>query len=274
MKLFRLWRKIWLFLLLTITVLTYGVFIEPYQLKTEYVTYDYTLSADSLVVVQFSDTHFDKQYDLDRAQAIVEAINAASPDIVVFTGDLFDNAKSYSHTEEIGACLAQITATYGKFAVWGNHDYGGGAENCYERIMTAGGFQVLRNEKVTIDLPGSQTLTIIGLDELLLGRPDYSLLADPPQNPTLLLVHEPDALINIAENSLPFLTLAGHSHGGQVRIPGVGSPIHNVYARTYSYKSYTVSPGHFLYVNTGLGTTTLPIRLGVIPTVTVFTLHI
>ena len=90
---------------------------------------------------------------------------------------------------------------------------GGGAEKYYERIMTDGGFRVLRNEKTALNIDG-RGLSIIGLDEMIFGAPDYSLLSEPCEVPTILLTHEPDAVLKISEADLPFLTLSGHSHGG------------------------------------------------------------
>ena len=248
MKLFSLGRKTIIFLIFLLTITAYSVCIEPFQIKTEYLRYDYTLSEQSITIVQFSDTHFDNFYDLPQAEKIVQSINDLNADIVVFTGDLF--------------------------AVWGNHDYGGGAEKIYEQVLEEGGFQLLCNEKVELNLPNDKKITIIGLDELLFGEPDYSLLTGKYSNPTLLLVHEPDAVLNIAEEALPFLTLTGHSHGGQVRLPVIGSPIHTIYAKAYCYKDYQLSSQSYLYVNTGLGTTTLPVRFNVKPAVTAFEIYL
>ena len=109
---------------------------------------------------------------------------------------------------------------------------------------------------------------------MIFGAPDYTLLSAPQDEPTILLAHEPDAVLQIKEANLPFLTLSGHSHGGQVRLPIIGSPIHNIHAKIYFYKGYTLAPQHFLYVNTGLGTTDIPIRIGVTPSISVFSLAI
>ena len=272
MKIFRLRNKI-IILVLLATLLAYGCFVEPFRLKIEHLSYDYTLSDKKITVVQFSDLHLRFCYDLDQLEKIVAEINAQNPDIVVFTGDLIDKAKTYGNLENVSPYLAQIDAKYGKFAVWGNHDYGGGAEKYYERIMTDGGFRVLRNEKAALNIDGRE-LSIIGLDEMIFGAPDYSLLSEPCEVPTILLTHEPDAVLKISETDLPFLTLSGHSHGGQVRLPIIGSPIHNIHAKIYFYKGYTLAPNHFLYVNTGLGTTDIPIRIGVTPSISVFSLTV
>lgn len=260
--------------ILVLTILCYGFFVEPYRMKIEHLSYDYTLSEQKLTFVQFSDVHLRSTYDLPQLAKIVEAINEQSPDIVVFTGDLIDKAKNYAHIDQVGSYLAQINANYGKFAVWGNHDYGGDGEKYYADILREGGFQLLCNEEKLITLDNAKQIKLIGLDELILGKPDYSLLANAPTLPTVLLCHEPDAIVNVAAKNLPFLTLAGHSHGGQVYLPIIGAPIHNVYAKAYSYKSYTLSPQSHLYVNTGLGTTAIPVRLGVTPSISVFQLQI
>lgn len=273
MKILRLRHK-FLVIILLLTILCYGFFVEPYRLKIEYLSFDYTLSNDELTIVQFSDIHLRSVYDLPQLAKIVEAINKQEPDIVVFTGDLIDKAKNYNNIDQVGAYLAQINAPYGKFAIWGNHDYGGDGEKYYADILQEGGFQLLCNEEKTIFLENTKQIKIIGLDELILGHPDYTLLDNSSTIPTILLCHEPDAVVNIAQRNLPFLTLSGHSHGGQVYLPIIGSPIHNIYAKAYSYKSYTLSPQSYLYVNTGLGTTAIPIRLGVTPSISVFQLKI
>ncbi len=273
MKIFRPRNKIIIFILLA-AFLLYSFLIEPFRLKIEQLSYEYTPNGQKITVVQFSDLHLRSCYDLTELAKIIEAINAQNPDIVVFTGDLLDKAESYNNLEEIGPYLAKINAKYGKFAVWGNHDYGGGAEKYYERILTDGGFRILCNEKLSLNIDDKHTLELIGLDEMIFGKPDYALLSTPPSVPTILLSHEPDTVLNISTANLPFLTLSGHSHGGQVRLPLIGSPIRNIYAKKYFYKDYTLTPEHFLYVNTGLGTTALPLRFGVAPSISVFSLAI
>lgn len=68
--------------------------------------------------------------------------------------------------------MGKISSTYGKYAVWGNHDYGGGGVGFYENIMVESGFKLLRNQNNDIKLDSGKKVTIIGIDDAMLGHPD------------------------------------------------------------------------------------------------------
>ena len=85
----------------------------------------------------------------------------------------------YHDDQNLIEALAYIQSTYGKFAVWGNRDYGGGASREYEKIMEQGGFQVLCNEYAVITFDMEEEILIAGLDDALLGNPDVQWMADP-----------------------------------------------------------------------------------------------
>lgn len=210
--------------------------------------------------VFFSDTHIGLGLLGNELQQVADAINALQPDIVLFGGDLFESYQQYpGHDAEVIAALASIKAPYGKYAVYGNHDQGGGAANVYPEILAAGGFTLLVNESRQVgDLP----LNLIGLDDFLLGNGDLTQVAALIRADcyNILLCHEPDVLAELTEENID-LALSGHTHGGQVCIPIRGPLVLPPLGEKYVSGRYTLPNGTFLYVTQGVGTTKVPLRL-------------
>ncbi|MCC6082140.1 metallophosphoesterase, partial [Bacillus thuringiensis] len=228
-------------------------------------------------ILQFSDVHLGPEFTLKQLEHLVEKMNELHPDIVVFTGDLIDKFGSYSaEREEAKAILQKIYAPLGKYAVFGNHDRGGGGSLFYKKYMEEAGFSVLVNEVQKIKVENGKYITISGLDDFLLGKPQIdSTLKNLKQNDfNMLLVHEPDVVTKI--NRYPVdLQLSGHSHGGQVQIPFVGPLITTKLAENYVEGMYEVegkSKPLYLYVNRGIGTTRMPVRFWSVPELSVFVL--
>lgn len=261
--------------LLTGLLCTYAIYIEPYRLDVKDFSLPVTQGTEqqTLSVVQFSDTHLGFHYDIEELKKAVQQMNAQQPDLIFFTGDLIDHAHEYDRIDEIAPVLGQLKAKYGKYAVYGNHDYGGGAMGYYPQIMADSGFYLLVNETGSIQLPDGTSIGISGLDEAYFGDPQPERLAQQfaqfPYN--ILLLHEPDIIDQFTV--LPDLTVAGHSHGGQIRIPLVGPLITTRYAEQYTDGFYPLGNGQQLYVNIGLGTTRIPMRFAAIPEITVFHLQ-
>lgn len=261
-----------IFLLTIILTPVYAFKVEPNLVKINHINIGNSQTEKELKVVQISDIQVSEEYDTSHLDQIIKKVNSENPDLIVFTGDLFDNYAKYSHELEITQKLNELHSKIGKFAVWGNHDYGGGAAQIFERVMTNGGFTVLKNYGETIELKSGKRLFIGGLDDSLLGNPSVSQTLAYRQNAdfSILLTHEPD----VADKFVGFntqLILAGHSHGGQIKLPFY--EVKNVLAKKYTHGLYTLSDGAKLYVNTGLGTTSIHARLGVIPEVSSFSIH-
>lgn len=253
----------------------YAFFIEPAML----VTHVYSLISEETTeskifkVIQVSDIQISETYTEKDMQKLVERINKLVPDIVVFTGDLFDNFAVYHPTKEVTALLADIKAPYGKFAVWGNRDYGGGAVREYEKIMEDAAFTVLKNSGVTVTLPNEERVFIGGLDDALFGEPDINkMLTDMDQEYQykIILLHEPD-IADLFENIPVDLILAGHSHGGQVRFFQY-YPVSTGLAEKYKKGFYILNEENKtrLYVNSGIGTSHMPVRFMAPPEIAVF----
>lgn len=243
-------------------LLFYAHFVEPNLLvKTEY-----TVQAPSPVqeckIVYFSDTHFGSLYDQEHFTRIVKKINSQNPDIVVFGGDLLDN---YARDREdldldfISSKLNEISPASEKFAVYGNHDYGGGASRVYSDLMESGGFTVLKNTSLLLE---EYNIRMVGYDDYLLGSTEDSHYQISEEDFTILLSHEPDVAQFI---SLPRtgVMLAGHSHGGQVSLPFLTERNLPTGATMYvegDYPDCGVSANISLYVSRGIGMTVLPFR--------------
>ncbi|MFK4965027.1 metallophosphoesterase [Lactococcus garvieae] len=262
------------FILLIIALPFYAWKVEPFLVHVNHVELGKKNDRTPLNVVQISDLQVSEYYETNRLDKVIEKVNAQKPDILLFTGDLFDNYSKYPEQRApMIEKLKAFKANIGKYAVWGNHDYGGGAVRVYEDVMSAGGFTVLRNQGETLTLSDGRQIFLGGLDDSLLGNPSVSDTLAYRQNYdyAITMTHEPDVADAFIGTDTQ-LVLAGHSHGGQVWIPFY--PIKNVLAEKYTRGLYQLDAITQLYVNTGIGTTSIHARFGVIPEVTQFTIYI
>lgn len=269
-------RLLVLILIAGALLLTYARYVEPRLLVTEDISLSgvhLTSEQQEFTVAAFADTHFSEFYTVEDFARAVKKINAMEPDFIFFLGDLIDNYNEYEgDTAEISTALAELKATYGKYAVFGNHDYGGGAERYYQDIMEAGGFTVLVNESADLDSLG---LTIVGIDDIMIGYGDPKAAAKCRTGTyNIVLCHEPDIVGEMTDYDID-LMLAGHTHGGQINIPFTDLETYlPPYGKIYQSGLYTLQTarGTNLYVNRGLGTTTLPLRFRSTPELTKITL--
>ena len=215
-------------------------------------------------IALFGDTHFGFYYDLEHFEEVIEMINEKSPDIIVFTGDLIDDLNTYEGDKaEVSAVLSRLQAKYGKFAVYGNHDYSKTGNPVYADIMEAGGFTVLENEYFYIP---ELNVTMYGIDDCLIGNGDPSvLLASSVYTFNLVACHEPDIFDEALDYNVS-LMLSGHTHGGQVRLPFFTSQFLPTHGEKYVSGLFDKN-GSFLFVTKGIGTTKLPLRFGAVPEV-------
>ena len=278
-------RRIFLVICLGLLLISgtgfYAAEVEPKSLsinRIDIVNKQVKPSFNGLQIVQFSDTHLGPGFTVEQLRSLVDRMNALQPDIVVFTGDLIDRYSRYGSVNRGLAqkALAKINAPLGKFAVYGNHDRGGGGSRAYKRYMEGAGFVVLVNGVHTITSADGERLTLAGLDDFLLGKPqiERTLRLLRPEDFNLLLVHEPDVADRFSEYPID-LQLSGHSHGGQFRMPFLKPPITTSLARKYVEGLYSLqgkSRPLTLYVNRGIGTTRLSLRFFAKPELTVIRL--
>lgn len=254
----------------------YAEYIEPYWIDITY----HTISDEHIpngfsgtTIVQFSDTHLGFQYQLKDLKKTVELINRLQPDLIVFTGDLMDKPNHFHNPSGIVPILQKLHAPIGKLSIFGNHDHGENGSNLYRKTMEESDFIVLQNSNTIIKNKMNQNLYISGLDDAMLGQPDWekALHNIPEDAYSILLSHAPD-FADRANQEAVSLQLSGHSHGGQVKIPFYGALVTPPFAKKYYEGMYELD-NMKLYVNKGLGTTRLPLRFLTRPEITVFTLQ-
>ena len=271
-------RMVGLLLLLTALLAFYGFKIEPNLVTVRHYNIQASATgAGSLRIAQISDVQIGEHYTVKNLERVVRKIQKQQPDVILFSGDLFENySQCGAEVEaEVTALLQRLDAPKGKYAVWGNRDYGGGAARAYQRILKAADFTLLRNSSAELTTDAGHNILLCGLDDSLFGKPDGSSFQQQKGNYDyrILALHEPD-IAQLWSHSNFQLILAGHSHGGQVRLPFLPG-MKTVLAEQYTRHFYMLNEetGLQLYVNTGLGTSHLPIRLGVIPEIAIFTVR-
>ena len=220
-------------------------------------------------IAQISDLHCGPFTPASRIDRWVRKVNSLGADLVAVTGDLITSGAEYVTT--VAAGLGQLRAPDGAVACMGNHDYFTDGD-AFAHELERHGLRLLRNRGHLIERPGGR-LYVAGVDDTWTQRDDLerALRGRPPGAPTVLLAHDP-ALFPAAAAHGVALTLSGHTHGGQLAAP-VAPKRWNLarFVTPFTAGAYRIGDAA-LYVNRGLGTTGPPIRLGVRPEITLFTL--
>lgn len=263
-----------LLILLSCGIAFYSFYIEPFRLTIDTLSLESSLSQE-VRIVQVSDIQISRHYTTEDFEKVVQAVNHQQPDILLFTGDLYENYASYRDDKELISLLSQMDAKYGKFAIWGNRDYGGGAVRKYESILAQSGFTLLTNASVSIPVSDTDTVFLAGLDDALLGQPDIApILEQLPKEEntyTILMTHEPDTAEQYAQMGFD-LIVSGHSHGGQVKIPFFPTMTTHL-GKRYIDGLYPLNDQTQLYVNSGIGTSRIPVRFRVPPEIALLLLN-
>jgi predicted MPP superfamily phosphohydrolase len=220
---------------------------------------------DGLTAVQISDLHL-RTTEVVHLR-MIERIAALRPDIMFVTGDVADRIAGVGEVLEL---FHNINPPRGIWAVPGNWDHTAKAVGLLQKELQSANVRYLVNESVQIE----DGFWLTGVDDPA-GRRDRvgrALRNVPAGVPRVLLAHAPDIADKVRD--APFdLVLVGHTHGGQINLPGIsGAWLKGGAARHYVHGFYEVS-GSPMYVNRGIGTTSLPFRLGARPEVTHFTLR-
>lgn len=206
-------------------------------------------------LVHLSDLHVSQWISHDYLQHAVSQAAELKPDIAVITGDLM-TAYGPEQVEPTVDILRNLRPDQcAVFAVPGNHDYGkfcahGEHVSALHSAMQRQGMRLLRNETVT-----HEGLQIVGLDELLARRfrPIDALRTFDPSRNGIALTHNPDTVDFRGWTGFSGWVLAGHTHGGQCRLPYFGAPIVPIRNRRYTAGEVPLTKGRNLYVNRGLG---------------------
>ncbi len=223
---------------------------------------------EGLRLLQLSDIHMGTFFSPDDLRRVVDASNSLRPDLAFITGDLIT-----SRPDPIDQCIAELARLRSSSGIWGcmgNHELYAKLENYTQKKALEHGIQFLRQEARTLKF-GSSRLNLVGVDY----RPWWKLQETEDlvalDSFNLLLAHTPEIFPEAVEKGFD-LTLSGHTHGGQINIDLMGTNLNVADVHTPYTKGLYRKPTSVIYVNSGLGTIGLPVRLGAPPEITLIRL--
>ena len=238
---------------------TNGLKVKEYKIINKKITNEFY----GLKIVHISDIHYGKHFNEKDLKKVVEKTNEINPDIVVLTGDLYEEKLSNEQIDDLTNLLSDINANIKKYAITGNHDYG---NDNWKTIIEKANFINLDDTYDVIYYKNSN-IFISGVSTNIYGEKkvkdkldsSYKYLESNKTNYNILLIHEPDYISEIDINKYD-LILSGHSHNGQVRLPLIGAIYKPKGAKKY-YKNYYKINNSDLFISSGLGTSMLNLRL-------------
>jgi len=221
-------------------------------------------SCDGLSLVQVSDLHLAPCFELRYFEEVLEQAAEWPADLVMFTGDLIEDASAIAWIE---ALMSRLRGRLGSYAILGNHDYIFDV-SAIDRALRAAGFTKLDGRWIKLDL-GNATLALGGTSAPWGPALDFSGASEADMR--IVLSHTPDLFPQASARGIE-LVLAGHNHGGQVRVPILGPIVMpSRYSRRYD-RGFFRRDRSLMYVNQGVAGKH-PLRYGCTPEIARFVLH-
>ncbi len=235
-------------------------------------------SFDGFRIVQISDLHLEEYTEDFFLRHVIGHVNSLSADMVLVTGDYISRGPlGHQIAYAAAARCAQLLGTLScplRYGVLGNHDIAVGTTLITDHLED-NGLPILGNKSVRIERNG-EYFWLAGVNSVSGGYPNLvEAIPNRADAPLILMAHEPDyfdSVITHARGRYVNLVLSGHTHGGQVRLPGMRPlmlpPLGRIYTEGH-YRCQNIE----LYVNRGIGTVGVPFRLNCTPEITVLTLR-
>jgi len=227
---------------------------------------------DGFTVAFLTDIHHGPYVGVEQVTGIVRTTRQLQPDLIVLGGDYcLRDAKYIAPSFDV---LKNLRADFGVFGVLGNHDHQHGLAETQAAMRTAK-ITEMTNAGVWLTKGGAR-LRLAGVDDLWRGKPDLApALGDATAEDACVLVsHNPDFVERTLRDSRVGLVLSGHTHGGQVIVPGGTNPfIPSAYGDKYAH-GLVEGPTAPVYVSRGLGVTGVPVRYNCPPELTLLTLRV
>jgi uncharacterized protein len=226
---------------------------------------------DGLRVAFLTDVHNGPYNDDEYLRTIVRTTNLMEPDVILHGGDYSVRDKKY-----ILPCfdiLKELRAPLGQFGVLGNHDYAHGLSDT-KLGMKRAKITELTNANAVLNRDNEQ-LRLIGVDDHLYGKVDLAkaMIGTSLGDCCVMLSHNPDVAETLDDRRIGFV-LSGHTHGGQVNLPGYGPPwLPSKYGAKY-LKGLVRAPEVDVYISRGLGVSSWPVRFQCRPEITLVTLTV
>ena len=267
-------RIVYSILLIAGVLAIWAFWIEPasIRIREESIAIsDWPVACDGMRTAVLADLHVGSPHKgLKSLDKLVEQTNSAQPDLILLPGDFVIQGVlggSFVAPEAAAEVLSKLKAPMGVYAVLGNHDWWLDAG----RVQTAlvqNNISVLEDRSHKIVMKECH-LRLAGISDYWEGEHDVekALEGIDPQETVVAFTHNPDIFPEIPSHVA--LTVAGHTHGGQVYLPGLGRPIvPSVYNSRFAI-GHIVESGRHLYVSSGVGTSILPVRFLVPPEITI-----
>lgn len=271
--------------LLSFLIIVYGSFIEPHWIVVTRTDVPFPVH-DPLTVVVLSDLHVGPYKGERFTKRVVSRVNALLPDLVLIAGDFV--LGDALDPEELSALapLGELRSTLGTVAVLGNHDHdefrtlmgssrtrSDNSEYLIAALQSLN-IRVLANEHIILDL-GTEQIAIAGVDDIRVSEADLeaAMRGIPSDLPTILLSHNPDVILDTLSAQAE-LIVAGHTHGGQVRLPFIGPVVAlpTRLGKKYDHGIFTVDADSMLAITRGIGESGARARLLAWPEVMVLRL--
>jgi predicted MPP superfamily phosphohydrolase len=210
-----------------------------------------------------TDIHRSQTVSHEMVGAAVTALMAERPDLIVLGGD-YVSWRDTRYIHPAADALAPLAAPHGVFAILGNHD----DDRDMPAALIAKGFAVLKDARTRVTIRGEQ-LDLAGIRFWTYKAGDIAHVLRGALPHTILLAHTPKRLIEAQQLAVPAV-ISGHTHGGQIVLPGVGA----IAAREFPVVSgFERREGTSIFVSRGVGTVYVPVRINCPPEVAVLTLE-
>lgn len=244
--------------------------VAPIKYKMEHVSVQdvrIPKDFDGFKIGFISDFDLETSQDLDNLERCIEKLNKEECQMAVFGGDLFERGEAFDEQRLI-SLLKSIETSYGKLAILGETDFLSDMEKAIA-ILEKGGFEVMRNQAHNIYYNNS-AITFAGLEAS--GEVDSILSKGQKSNFVIAAIHQPDYFESIGSSSAA-IQLSGHSGGGFINFPIIGSMVKIEGATNYNHGHYE-NGSHHLYITNGVGMGhDQTVRFNCYPGATIITLH-
>ncbi len=226
-------------------------------------------SLEGLTILQLSDIHLRPFTQPSLVKKAVEIANRLHPDLVVLTGDYVWLNREAAF--DLASILSGLNSRYGVYSVLGNHDYWLDLQ-VIKTAFAEARLPLLINQGLEVSA-GKDALYLAGLDDGWSGKADLKQALEKASDrvPIVLLLHEPDLVDQTSLDPRIALQLSGHTHGGQVRLPGKPSMFTPYLGKKYDQGLFRIN-NTWLYTNRGLGVISVPFRYNCPPEITLLTL--
>lgn len=250
----------------------YPVFIERYIVRVN--TYQIPVpnlprAFENFRIAHLTDLHYGPLVPEIFIKGVIDRTNRIEKDMIVCTGDYVHGKQEKNRFDTVFPILGRLKARYGVYSVLGNHDHWAGGKKAAAWLDNIG--QNIRHKVISVEKDGHR-IQIGGIGDLWEDDPgiDQTFQYVPESDCKIALAHNPDTADTRFDTRID-LMISGHTHGGQVNIPFVGTPVLPVKNERYS-SGFIRTPNTNLFISRGIGWAIIPVRFNCFPEIAVLNL--